>query len=177
MIRVQSVSGDLRKKDFVLNEGIAMSNELGAVLRRVDRRQKALRASTDKRVSDRSVSLDAGLSADYLRSLRRQYDRGTQVGVTTPAIAAVAKALKTTPEWLLRGIGPEEPGAVEDIVEVRFSWRIMPDGDGFCVEEQLGERTPTKKWGPVPTKESARSLIQERLRQLSLPQDALKHQK
>jgi hypothetical protein len=171
------VSGDLRKKDFVLNEGIAMSNELGAVLRRVDRRQKALRASTDKRVSDRSVSLDAGLSADYLRSLRRQYDRGTQVGVTTPAIAAVAKALKTTPEWLLHGIGPEEPGAVEDIVEVRFSWRIMPDGDGFCVEEQLGEKTPTKKWGPVPTKESARSLIRERLRQLSLPQDALKRQK
>jgi hypothetical protein len=151
-----------------------MSDLLGAILRRIDRRQKALRASTGKRVSDRSVSMDAGLSADYLRSLRRQYDRGTQVGVTTPAIGAIAKALRTTPEWLLHGLGPEEPGTPEDVVEVRFSWRIVPDGDAFCVEEQLGAKSPTKKWGPVPTKESARSLIQERLRQL---QDALKQQK
>jgi hypothetical protein len=98
--------------------GTWMSGDLlRAVLRRVDRRQKALRAKTRERVSDRSISLKAGLSADYLRSLRRQYDRGTQIGVTTPAIAAIAKALETTTEWLLHGLGPEEPGAPEDNVE------------------------------------------------------------
>ena len=74
-----------------------MSDLLRAVLRRIDRRQKALRDKTHERVSDRSISLKAGLSADYLRSLRRQYDRGTQIGVTTPAIAAIAKHSKPLP--------------------------------------------------------------------------------
>jgi hypothetical protein len=149
---------------------------LGAVLRRIDRRQKALRAKTRERVSDRSISLKAGLSADYLRSLRRQYDRGTQIGVTTAAIAAIAKALETTTEWLLHGLGPEEPGAQEDNVELRLTWHVVVDGDHFLVEEQLG-KAPVKRWGPVPTRESARALIQERLRQPNLLQDALKHQK
>ncbi|MFZ2082050.1 MAG: hypothetical protein WAV38_36430 [Xanthobacteraceae bacterium] len=153
-----------------------MSSDLGAILRRIDRRQRTVRANSGERVSDRSVSLDAGLSADYLRSLRRQYDRGTQVGVTTPAIAAVAKALKTTPEWLLHGIGPEEPGAPEDHVEIRFTWSVVADGDHFVVEERLGN-APMKRWGPVPSRESARALIQERLHQPNLLQDALKHRK
>ena len=88
-----------------------MSGDLvGAILRRIDRRQRTLRAASSERVSDRSVSLAAGLSADYLRSLRRQYERGTQVGVTTPAITAIARALKTTPEWLLHGLGSEAHG-------------------------------------------------------------------
>jgi hypothetical protein len=120
--------------------GTWMSGDLlRAVLRRVDRRQKALRAKTRERVSDRSISLKAGLSADYLRSLRRQYDRGTQIGVTTPAIAAIAKALETTTEWLLHGLGPEEPGAPEDNVELRLTWHVVADGDHFLVEEQLGK--------------------------------------
>src|SRR4029077_17212986 len=109
--------------------GTWMSGDLlRAVLRRVDRRQKALRAKTRERVSDRSISLKAGLSADYLRSLRRQYDRGTQIGVTTAAIAAIAKALETTTEWLLHGLGPEEPGAQEDNVELRLTWHVVVDG-------------------------------------------------
>jgi hypothetical protein len=147
---------------------------LGAVLRRIDRRQKALRASTGGRVSDRSVSLAAGLSADYLRSLRRQYDRGTQVGVTTPAITAIAKALETTPEWLLQGVGAEQPGESTDRVEIRLCWNIIPANDHFIVEEEF-DNHPVRRWGPVPTRESARALIQERLRQPNLLQDALKH--
>jgi hypothetical protein len=135
-----------------------------------------LRATTGKRVSDRSVSLAAGLSADYLRSLRRQYERGTQVGVTTPAITAIAGALKTTPEWLLHGLGSEQPGASSDRVEIRLCWNIVPDGDHFLVEEEFGN-DPVRRWGPVPTRESARALIQERLRQPNLLLEALKHQK
>ena len=100
--------------------------------------KKPCAPSTGERVSDRSVSLDAGLSADYLRSLRRQYERGTQVGVTTPAITAIARALKTTPEWLLHGLGSEQPGASSDRVEIRLSWNIIPDGDHFLVEEEFG---------------------------------------
>jgi hypothetical protein len=160
---------------FGANEGLAMSSDLGVVLRRIDRRQKALRANSGERVTDRSVSLVAGLSADYLRSLRRQYDRGTQVGVTTPAIAAIAKALETTSEWLLHGIGPEEPGSPEDHFQVLLSWNVVQDSGGFCVEERLGLK-PVRRWGPVPSRESARALIRERLRQPDLLQDALKHQ-
>jgi hypothetical protein len=154
-----------------------MSSDLvGTILRRIDRRQRTLRATSGDRVSDRSVSLTAGLSADYLRSLRRQYERGTQIGVTTPAIAAIAKALKTTPEWLLHGLGSEEHGGSSDRVEIRLCWNIVPDGDHFIVEEEF-DNHPVRRWGPVPTRESARALIQERLRQPNLLQDALKHQK
>lgn len=135
---------------------------LGAVLRRIDRRQKALRSITGERVSDRSVSLAAGLSADYLRSLRRQYERGTQVGITTPALHAIAAALKTTNEWLEHGIGPEAAGLSEDCVEVKFSWVIVPNNHDFFVEEQFGAQ-PIKRWGPVPTRESARALIDSRI--------------
>ena len=153
-----------------------MSSDLGVVLRRIDRRQKALRAKSGERVTDRSVSLGAGLSADYLRSLRRQYDRGTQIGVTTPAITAIARALETTPEWLLHGLGREERGGSSDRVEIRLCWNIVPDGHHFIVEEEF-DNHPVRRWGPVPTRESARALIQERLRQPNLLQDALKHQK
>lgn len=154
-----------------------MSGDLvGAILRRIDRRQRTLRAASSERVSDRSVSLAAGLSADYLRSLRRQYERGTQVGVTTPAITAIARALKTTPEWLLHGLGSEEHGGSSDRVEIRLCWNIIPDGDHFIVEEEF-DNHPVRRWGPVPTRESARALIQERLRQPNLLQDALKHLK
>jgi len=156
--------------------GTMSGDLLGAVLRRIDRRQKNLRANTRERVSDRSISLKAGLSADYLRSLRRQYDRGTQIGVTTAAIAAIAKALETTTEWLLHGLGPEEPGAPDDNVELRLTWNVVANGDHFLVEEQLGQ-APVKRWGPVPSRESARALIRERLRQPNLLQDALKYQK
>jgi transcriptional regulator with XRE-family HTH domain len=152
-----------------------MSGDLvGLILRRIDRRQRTLRANSGERVSDRSVSLAAGLSADYLRSLRRQYERGTQVGVTTPAIAAIARALKTTPEWLLHGLGSEQPGPSGDRVEIRLCWNIIPDGDHFIVEEEF-DNQPVRRWGPVPTRESARALIQERIRQPNLLQDALKH--
>lgn len=109
----------------------------------------------------------AGLSADYLRSLRRQYDRGTQVGVTTPAIVAIAKALKTTSEWLLHGLGPEEPGIASDHVELKFTWDVIPDGDGFIVEERLGNnKKEPRKWGPVPSREGARRLIDDRISRL-----------
>jgi transcriptional regulator with XRE-family HTH domain len=108
--------------------------------------------------------------------LLRQYERGTQVGVTTPAITAIAGALKATPEWLLHGLGSEQPSASSDRIEIRLSWNIIPDGDHFLVEEEFGN-DPVRQWGPVPTRESARALIQERLRQPNLLQDALKHQK
>jgi hypothetical protein len=154
-----------------------MSDDLvRAILRRIDRRQRTLRAATGERLSDRSVSLAAGLSADYLRSLRRQYDRGTQFGVTTPAITAIAKALKTTPQWLLHGLGAEEPSGSSDRVEIRLCWNILPDNDHFIVEEEFDNR-PVKRWGPVPTRESARALIEERLRQPDLLQAAIKHQR
>jgi hypothetical protein len=52
----------LWKEDSLWYLEIRMSSDLlGAVLRRIDRRQKALRATTGKRVSDRSVSLAAAI--------------------------------------------------------------------------------------------------------------------
>ena len=40
--------------------------------------------------------------------MRRQYKAGTQHGASTRTIAQLAVALRTSPEWLMSGTGPEE---------------------------------------------------------------------
>jgi SOS-response transcriptional repressor LexA len=77
--------------------------ELTAILVRIDRRQRIVQ------LSDRAVSVAAGLSPEYLRSLRRQHQRGTQHGITAAVALRLARALRTTPQWLISGAGPEEP--------------------------------------------------------------------
>lgn len=50
----------------------------------------------------RQIGLEAGFSSEYLRTSLRQQ------GMSTQGLARVALILRTTPEWLLRGEGPEE---------------------------------------------------------------------
>jgi hypothetical protein len=100
--------------------GVA-GNDLDAILRRIDRRLKKLK------LSDRAASLAAGFSADLIRNMRRRYQRDARTSATTRALNNLAEPLKTSPEWLARGTGPEEtnrlaradaqpPAAVDGIV-------------------------------------------------------------
>ena len=75
---------------------------LGSMLRRIDQRLKRMQ------LTDRGASIAAGLSPDQIRSMRRQYKAGTQHGASTRTIAQLAVALRTSPEWLMSGTGPEE---------------------------------------------------------------------
>ena len=72
------------------------------MLRRIDQRLKRMQ------LTDRGASIAAGLSPDQIRSMRRQYKAGTQHGASTRTIAQLAVALRTSPEWLMSGTGPEE---------------------------------------------------------------------
>jgi len=75
---------------------------LDAILARIDQRQKVLD------LTDRALSLAAGLSADAVRSMRRGARNKKQRGISTTTITALAGPLKTMPEWLLTGGGSEE---------------------------------------------------------------------
>jgi len=86
------------------------SMDLQAILERIDRRQRILKPAGRPvgALSDRATSLAAGMSPQYLTSLRRQFRMGTQHGLTTPVLERLARALQANPEWLLFGTGPEE---------------------------------------------------------------------
>jgi hypothetical protein len=80
--------------------------DLGDILARIDQRKYALG------LSDRATSLAAGLSADALRNIRRQFREGDQSGLREDTKRGFARALLTSVEWLMTGVGPEDYHAV-----------------------------------------------------------------
>lgn len=69
------------------------------VLNRVEERLEALGMSAQ------AASIAAGLSKDAIRNMRRAANKGDRSGVSTKTINALAKALETTPGWLMTGDG------------------------------------------------------------------------
>ena len=87
-----------------------------SILSRIDRRLKALAPAGSKKLSDRAAALRSGLSADGIRTIRRQIESGRQSGIRTETLEKLATGLETTPQWLLKEEGPEfvhEPGHLE----------------------------------------------------------------
>jgi hypothetical protein len=150
-----------------MNVGLENST-LDAILHRISQRQKELkRRRRSGRFSDRAVSIAAGVSPDYLRSLRRQHAQGQQKGMTTPVLEGLARALRTTSEWLLKGIGKEEAQSVVPPLripmrqtELHVSWSVRKVDQLFFVDEQFEDRIG--HWGPVPSEEFAYALIEDR---------------
>lgn len=58
-------------------------------------------------LSESAVGVQAGLSRDVIRSIRRGIESGRQRGVSTDTIQRIAPVLCTSAEWLVSGIGPE----------------------------------------------------------------------
>jgi hypothetical protein len=149
----------------ILPEG--ESSSLAAVLERINRRRAALPSPRNpaRPLSERAASVLAGLSPDYLRSLRRQHEKDIQKGITTNAGIKLARALRTTPSWLLHGRGPEivEPEAVggSERLELRVEWSIGAETDKYYVSEKLDD-AELNRWGPLPSKGLAYRVMQER---------------
>jgi len=55
-------------------------------------------------ISERALSLAAGMSADAIRNWRRKVDKGDEPGANTRSIEMVANALGVSREWLLTGL-------------------------------------------------------------------------
>jgi transcriptional regulator with XRE-family HTH domain len=139
-----------------------MAADFAAILRRIERRRKLFN------LTERRLSVMAELSADYVRSARRNYERGKQHGISMAVATKLARILKTSPEWLMHGIGPEEVGSGKgaqpqtESIELRCVWEIEPNGHGsITVSETLGAH-PSKTWGPMPSRQLADQLIAER---------------
>jgi hypothetical protein len=63
----------------------------------------------------------AELSADYVRSARRNNERRKQKGITLEVATKLAKILKTTPQWIMHGIGnPSRTWGP-------MAWRVLAD--------------------------------------------------
>jgi len=77
------------------------------IVSRIDQRLKALASPGKKAMSDRAASLASGLSADGIRTIRRQFAAGRQKGIGSETLQKLALGLKTTPMWLLKEEGPE----------------------------------------------------------------------
>lgn len=84
---------------------------LSAVLKRIERRLEALEISAD------AASKAAG-KPDAIRNIRRAVKNGQRQGVNMTTLDALASALKTTPQWLHDGVGPEDPSAGERTIPV-----------------------------------------------------------
>jgi hypothetical protein len=113
----------------------------------------------------RAASVLAGLSPDYLRSIRRKHEKGLQTGININAAARLAKALRTTPSWLLHGRGAEAAEAEAVIgheqLQLRVDWSITAEQDRFFVSEKLDD-VELNRWGPLPSRGLAYGVIQER---------------
>lgn len=111
-------SSEAKKMDKRLStddENESAADDLGIVLGRIDRRLIAMG------YADRAASIKAGLSADGIRSMRKQWRAGIQKYASNRSIGLLAPVLKTTPIWLARGEGPEHvepPQRAEYPVEV-----------------------------------------------------------
>ena len=108
---------------------------------RVSRRRKTLN------LSSRATSLAVGKSPDYLRTVKRQADKGTQKNISPRVLVNLARVLQTTPEWLLYGVGPSDtefenkaPDRAESH-ELRYRWVVSSVGTTYFVPKSawLGE--------------------------------------
>jgi SOS-response transcriptional repressor LexA len=90
------------------------AERLSDFLNRVEQRRQQLG------FSERRAAVEAGLSPSQIRTMRRQWREGKQRGVSVRTVAGLARALHTTPGWLITGTDPEEviaealrgPGAI-----------------------------------------------------------------
>lgn len=80
-------------------------------------------------ISDRQLSLSAGLSAEGIRNWRRRVANGDNPGANMRSLEAVAQVLGVSPEWLARGEG------TPDIV--------MATGDGQATPLEVKRAAPT----------------------------------
>lgn len=81
------------------------------ILGRIFKRMNALGLSRN------AVGIQAGLTRDIVRSIERGISSGRQRGVSSSTIEKLAPVLRTTPQWLLSGEGPEDGGDHIDVEE------------------------------------------------------------
>jgi hypothetical protein len=143
------------------------NSSLGAILERIRQRRAALPSPHNpaKSLTERAASVLAGLSPDYLRTVRRQHQKGIQTGITPNAATKLARALRTTPGWLLhrRGLESVEPEtvAINERLELRVEWSMAAEKDRYFVTEKLNN-VELNRWGPLPSKGIAYGVMEER---------------
>lgn len=88
-----------------------MANDVSAILDRIDDRLNKVGLTA------KAASIAAGLSPHCITGIRKQWRRGLQHSVGQPVLIALARPLRTTPNWLLAGMGQEEADTHADLIE------------------------------------------------------------
>ena len=94
--------------------------EMIRVIERIERRIQDL-AAQGRRVSERSVSIDATGSPDTIRNWRRSAATGKAAGASTVKLQQVADALGVSLNWLIlgdEGADDSRSQAIAEIVEL-----------------------------------------------------------
>ncbi len=119
---------------------------LGDVLSRIRQAQERLGWS------DRRLGKEAGFSEDFIRNLRRQFASGSQKSLRLYSLQQLARALGTTPLWLMTGQEEERPRSVPT-KQARQATRRKPIlgevAPGRWVDEALSDANPCGLVVPV----------------------------
>lgn len=76
--------------------------EMLSVLERLDQRRMEMQ------LTDRALSIRAGMSGDAIRNWRRRLAAGKDAGgANAETLTKIAKALEVSPSWLISGDGPQ----------------------------------------------------------------------
>lgn len=123
---------------------------LEEILARIEQRLKVVGLSAS------GAAEKAGLSPDVIRNMRRVVHGNLrdQKGVNSATLYALAPILRTTPSWLLEGVGDEDLGA--NMVPV-VGW-VGADSDGrviYTTGQGTGDLAPIPPGGT----EAARALL------------------
>lgn len=87
-------------------------NDLEAILTRIQRRLKRA-GLTKSAASEKAGAPDAIRNLERAITENRKNPIANRKGISTATLSALAPVLKTTPEWLLSAVGPEEPDAAQ----------------------------------------------------------------
>jgi phage repressor protein C with HTH and peptisase S24 domain len=68
----------------------------------------------EAQISERALSLAAGLSADAIRNWRRKVENGQEPGANARSIELVATALSVSREWLMTGADDGSVGSADE---------------------------------------------------------------
>lgn len=107
------------------------------VLARIDERLDAMAAETGKRLSDRALSLQAGLSADAVRNWRRSAKAGKDAGTNAGSLRQIASTLGVSETWLIHGSeSPQSAPAMDPNLLDEDGQRLLQDYFQFLLQRQ-----------------------------------------
>jgi len=105
------------------------------VLARIDERRAVVVSETGKRLSDRALSMQSGLSGDAIRNWRRAVAAGKDAGANADSLRQIAATLGVSETWLIHGSeSPQSAPAIDQDLLDEDGRRLLQDYFAFLMQ-------------------------------------------